>query len=190
MSSKAEIRARMRKIGMTSAERASASARIAAKALSLPEYALARRVLLFAGKADEVDTSALIGEILRSGRELYLPLAREGEMSAMRLMDADDLRPGAFGVLEPPEGEKIEPAKLELVFAPGVAFDRLGHRLGRGGGYYDRFLPGCRCPVAGLAFEFCLADGLPTEPHDALMDYVITERRVYDCAYLRNTIDK
>ena len=75
-----------------------------------------------------------------------------------------------------PEDEP-DPATIDLVVVPGVAFTAAGHRLGQGGGWYDRFLTGLRPGVAriGVCFAECLVDELPTEAHDVTMDLVITD---------------
>ena len=90
-----------------------------------------------------------------------------------------DLRPGRYGVLEPPEGEPVaDPGADDIVLVPGVAFDRAGHRLGRGGGYYDRTFPPGRpgAPVLfGLAFDFQVVDAAPHDSRDCRMDAIVTE---------------
>ena len=73
--------------------------------------------------------------------------------------------------------EEPDAATIDLVVVPGVAFTAGGHRLGQGGGWYDRFLPGLRPGVTriGVCFAECLVDDLPTETHDVTMDLVITD---------------
>ena len=73
--------------------------------------------------------------------------------------------------------EEPDPGAVDLVVVPGVAFTAAGHRLGQGGGWYDRFLPGLRPGVAriGVCFAECLVDELPTEAHDVIMDLVLTD---------------
>lgn len=69
---------------------------------------------------------------------------------------------------------------IDVIVVPGLAFTVDGRRLGQGGGWYDRFLPGLRdhCPMIGVAFEVQIVDELPTEPHDVTLDVVVTEHRV------------
>jgi 5-formyltetrahydrofolate cyclo-ligase len=73
--------------------------------------------------------------------------------------------------------EEPDPAAIDLVVVPGVAFTASGHRLGQGGGWYDRFLTGLRPGVQriGVCFRECLVDEIPTEAHDITMDLVITD---------------
>ena len=88
----------------------------------------------------------------------------------------EELQPGAFGVLEPPfDKYRVgEPEALNLVIVPGLGFDREGGRLGRGGGYFDRFLEkAAGAYKIGLAFECQMVDRIPREGNDILMDEVL-----------------
>ena len=90
----------------------------------------------------------------------------------------EDLRPGRYGVLEPPEGGGVvQPGEGDLVLVPGVAFDAGGYRLGRGGGVYDAaFPPGTGSPLLfGVGFEFQVVGAVPHGPHDRSMDAIVTE---------------
>jgi 5-formyltetrahydrofolate cyclo-ligase len=92
-----------------------------------------------------------------------------------------ELVPGPVRALEPPPGAlAVNPGEVDLVVVPAVAFDAQGHRLGRGGGYYDATLAVLppRCFRAGLAFDLQIVPSLPLEPHDARVDAVVTESRV------------
>lgn len=88
------------------------------------------------------------------------------------------LKPGAYGILEPAFNPKRlgDPEKLDLAVVPGAAFDRDGGRLGRGEGYFDRFLKEAgRAYKIGLAFKFQLVEKVPSEAHDVRVDEVLTE---------------
>ena len=88
-------------------------------------------------------------------------------MDFFELRSLSELRPGAFGLLEPPEGRPLEPVPGLLAVVPAMACDKRGVRLGKGGGYYDRFLSGFEGVTACLVLEQMLFDALPREPHDA-----------------------
>jgi len=92
------------------------------------------------------------------------------------------LRPGRMGILEPAPAQWAEPAAVGAVLVPGVAFDRSGGRLGRGGGYYDRLLRGLRAVKVGVAFEAQLVGVVPAGPTDQRVDWVVTEQGVYPAA--------
>lgn len=116
-------------------------------------------------------------------REKSLMFPRvEGTYLSMRRVDAaGDLAAGAFGILEPPA---VAPAgtKADIIFVPGLAFDRTGSRLGRGNGFYDRLLssqPGYR---VGVCFGAQLVAQVPAEQHDERMDALVTPAGVVICA--------
>lgn len=175
--------ARERRSAISIIEVAELSARIAERVLHHPGYQAARAVMAYAGMQDEVRTDGLAREILRSGRALYLPVTGEDRrMWPARLLELSRVRKGRFGILEPLDPTPANPLEMDLILVPGLAFDRVGNRLGYGGGYYDRFLPQCTGLKVGLAFEVQLMEAVPVERHDVPMDYLITERAVYDCA--------
>ena len=93
---------------------------------------------------------------------------------------ARDLKPGRFGLAQPENGVPIDPRTIDLIFVPAMAYDEGGHRLGRGGGYYDRFLSG-RAPEAfrcGVAFECQVLDHIPYKEHDCSVEALVTEKRL------------
>jgi len=153
-------------------------------------------VALFCGAREEIDTEPAIRAALAAGKETYLPRVLEAPagappaMELVRVRDYDrDLEEGAFGILEPrrdlPGAAATDLPALYLV--PGTAFDERGGRVGRGKGYYDRFLEGKTGLRAGLAFEAqVLRKKLPLEPHDQLLDALVTERRVRNFAAPRS----
>ncbi len=160
-----------------------ASARIGERVLAMPEYRSAKRVFCYHSLPMEVQTGGLIREMLRQGKEVYLPVVEKGRfMKAMRLRDADAVHRGAFKVMEPDGDEEIDPSQLDLILTPGLAFDRAGGRIGYGAGCFDRFLPKCGGLIAGLSLDMQLVDRVPMEAHDVFMHRVVTESGVIDCA--------
>ncbi|MDI3328850.1 MAG: 5-formyltetrahydrofolate cyclo-ligase [Alicyclobacillaceae bacterium] len=129
----------------------------------------------------EVDIRPAVDRARRRGMTVAFPKVRpDGDLEAIPALRWEDLRAGAFGIPEP-EGNPVEPARIDAVLVPGIAFDRLGRRLGYGKGYYDRFLrrvPGAA--KAGVAFAGQWVDRLPADPHDVPVDYVITEEGIWD----------
>ena len=167
------------------ADRAARSARIAERLLALPEMQEAERVLFYASLAEEVETWPLLRAWLNRGRLPLLPAVerRGGPLRAAPVRDlVVDLRPGAFGILQPDPSRTgaVEWQTIQVAILPGLAFDLRGYRLGRGAGYYDRSLPAL-APAArrvGLAFECQVVERLPAEPHDVPVDRVVTEDRI------------
>ncbi len=99
----------------------------------------------------------------------------EGRNLVVHPYDPGRLVPHPFGMWEPaPDLPVIDPALLDIVLVPGVAFDRRGGRLGFGGGFYDRFLPTTPALRVGVTYDSCLVDELPCNEADQRMDWVVT----------------
>lgn len=132
----------------------------------------------------EVDLTGTIADIHASTSELALPgLVADGDRFVMdfrRFHDGDELRVGAYDIVEPADGAVVDASELSVVLAALVAFDATGARIGRGGGHYDRsFGPLRRKPdrplLVGVAFEFQRVGTIATRDHDVGMDVMITE---------------
>lgn len=136
----------------------------------------AQTVLLYHALPDEPDLQSLLDEGLLQGKQLLLPVVVGDDLVLKHFKGSGSLREGAFHILEP-VGEDFpleQYHQIDLALIPGMAFDRAGHRLGRGKGYYDRLLP--RIPQAyklGVCFPFQLLDSIPAESHDINVDEVI-----------------
>ena len=130
----------------------------------------------------EVDTRGMIDEALTLGKRVLVPLTNleNKELSLYEITDRrKDLIKGAFGVMEP-RPEKTRLARLdeaECLIIPGVVFDKKNHRIGHGGGFYDRFLKNFppRVLKIGLAFSFQVIQEIPTQAHDVKLDMVLTD---------------
>ena len=173
---KKEIRERMRRLNraLDSRQRLRASAAIFSAVERLPEFRAARTVAVFSALPDEPATDEVLAR-WASTRRVVLPRV-EGDAMRFYACRPDALVFGAFGILEP-QGERPCPAgEIDLVVCPGVAFTADGRRLGRGRGYYDRYLgdPAFRGFRVGVCYAHQLVDDLPVEPHDVRMDRVIT----------------
>lgn len=138
----------------------------------------ARTVFCFVSTAREPDTRPLLELALARGKTLCVPrTGPDGFMEAVPVTDLAALAPARFGLLEPaPELPVLAPEQLDLVVAPCLMATPDGLRLGQGGGYYDRFLPRCRCPVVLLCPATLVQRDLPAEAHDRRADHVLTEK--------------
>lgn len=165
-----------------SREEQDASAALMQVALTaLPEYAAARSVALYASSHGEVPTGALISGAIASGKSVLLPAVTTQGLVFRRIATEADLVRGKYGISEPPPYCKaFEPAAIDLFVIPGVAFDLDGKRIGYGKGYYDKALHNLENSgkLIGFCYDFQLVDDIVGEPHDVIMDLVITERRV------------
>lgn len=127
----------------------------------------------------EVNIDEVLARLLQSGCRILLPRVKSREIVELCEVEslADRFRPGAFGIAEP-EGPAVKEAPpVEVLLAPGIAFDRRGGRLGFGRGYFDRLIAKMPSDMLrfGIAYSCQLVDEIPLEPWDELMDAIITE---------------
>ena len=159
--------------------RAAASRTVCEKLLTLDAYRSAKTVFLFRAFRSELDLSLFAEQAKRDGKTLVYPYCPD-RSHMIALMPGDAWETNRFGipVPVPEQSTAVDPADIDLVLCPCVAFDRDGRRLGMGAGYYDRFLPQCRKAIKILiAFEAQRLDKVCTEDFDIPMDAVITEER-------------
>ena len=149
------------------------------KVTALPAFKNADRILVYADYNHEVVTEYLIKEAWKAGKEVAVPKVVGKDMVFYKLTDFARLEPGYFGIPEPVSGEIVNWSKA-LMIMPGVAFDRANHRVGYGGGFYDRYLEKMPedCEKAILCRESLMCDEIPTEEHDERMDLVISENGI------------
>ena len=138
----------------------------------------AQTIVLFASLPDEVDTSLLLLKY-KNKKNILLPVVEGDNLLLRRFQNFNHLQKGAFGIQEPIACDNAftNLKQVDLVITPGVAFDQSLHRLGRGKGFYDRFLSQQAISQAykiGICFPCQLVSKLPTEAHDILMNEVIT----------------
>ena len=173
--------------GHSAAELKKRSRVIEKKLLALGIFKKAETVYFYVSLADEVNTFSAIQKSLKAGKRIFLPRVRSKNLEFFEIRNIKkDLKKGAFGILEPKPyscrgGSRTAPTKPnitppDLVIVPGVVFDKNNHRIGRGKGFYDRFLEKLdpKIPKIGLAFKFQIVDKVPLEPHDIQLDYVLT----------------
>ena len=175
---KAALRAEMASIRLRPDERSLDSAAICQHVKALPEWAEARVILLFAALPDEPNVDGLWDE----SKQVCLPRFRpDRTYEAAFVMNRNDLVGGQFGILEPSKNaDSAEPSEVDFVITPGVAFDAAGYRLGRGRGFYDRWLEGLTAFRCGVGYDHQLVhNGVPHEPHDARMGVVVTPSGVF-----------
>jgi 5-formyltetrahydrofolate cyclo-ligase len=141
-------------------------------------------ILVYVSKANEVDTHELIASLLASGTGVVVPII-ERESRTLRLSYLRDplvLVESTFSVPEPVGSEiPASPEDIQLVVVPMLAFDRKGHRLGYGAGYYDRFLsshPHMR--KIGIAFSCLEVPKIPGDENDVAMDLIVTENGIIE----------
>ena len=125
---------------------------------------------------DEVDIRPLIDQLVAQGKTVVLPKVLDDEtMELRRYTSSDDLREGAFHIMEPIGEPFTDYDAIDVALVPGMAFDAAGHRLGRGKGYYDRFLAERSGRTVCLCFRILVRADLPAEDTDVSVDLVITD---------------
>lgn len=141
-----------------------------------PLLAEAQTIMAYYSLPDEVCTHQLIDELVAEGKTVLLPKVLDDEtMELRRYTGRHDLREGAFHIMEP-IGALFTSSAIDIALIPGVAFDAFGHRLGRGRGYYDRFLSSLRTvptELIGLCFDFQKVPEVPVDANDIPVDLVI-----------------
>lgn len=154
------------------------SGQIMAKLEQTELFINASCVALYHAIPGEVQTAGFIEKWYKK-KKILLPVIEGNDLKLLPYTGTDDLKAGAFGILEPTSvNETTDEKKIDLIIIPGVAFDRQRNRLGRGKGYYDRLLSTLTVPKIGICFGFQLENKIPTEPFDKRMDYIITENEI------------
>jgi 5-formyltetrahydrofolate cyclo-ligase len=173
-----------RRAALATAERTGAAQIIAAREFPVP-IPLGVIVAGFSPLKGEIDPIPLMRSLAENGARLALPVvAGRGRPLVMRAWSfGEPLAAGVWGIREPlPKAPAVEP---DILIVPLLAFDRRGHRLGYGAGYYDMTINALRAAKAvaavGIAFAMQEIDAVPTTPRDARLDLVLTEREVIDC---------
>lgn len=186
LKAKEELRAVMRsKLRALSPDfRAEASLVICEAASALPIFAQSRCVALFSPLASEPDIHPLIEEAWARGKQVVLPLMiKQGDQPRLDWHAVTNwdpvVVPGPFGLREPDPlaCPRVNATEINCAFVPGLAFDPAGYRLGRGGGFYDGFLGSAAPQLAriGLMFHCQQVASVPREPHDQMLQQVVTE---------------
>ncbi len=181
---------RARRSSLSSGEEGALRSRRAQERLLAGEHwRMCRRVAAYVSVKGELGTELILGEALRSGRELFLPRCRvqgeegwPGGMDFISCAGLEALAPSGSGIPEPalvPASRLLTAEELRmpdtLIVVPALAFDRRGFRIGYGGGYYDRLLAEASCPSVGLTFHELLLEEVPREPWDRPVQAVCTE---------------
>ena len=133
-------------------------------------------VMLFSALPDEVDMQAFADKCLNAGKTVLLPVVKGDDIEVRSYEGQQKMQSGAFGILEPQTAQFVDYQKIDVIYVPGMAFTEDGSRLGRGKGYYDRFLslPALRnVRKIGVCASWRKVENLPCEAHDVKMDEVI-----------------
>ena len=166
---------------MSASRRTAASVQAAGLLAAQRRWQDASAILFYAPLAEELDVWPLLEAALASGKTVALPRfdAGSGRYVACRIESVvGDVQAGLFAIREPVARCAIMPLnRLDFILVPGVAFDLRGRRLGRGKGFYDQLLAAVRGTTCGVAFDEQLVEAVPVEPHDVVLNCILTPTR-------------
>ena len=182
---KSALRRRARQLlsGLSDIDRARLSLRCVDNLVGLPEFARARVVMVYLSLPGEVDTAALIEKALHERKSVVAPRVNwdDHTMVPVEIRSLEtDVTVGPKGIREPVSDKPICFETIDLIVVPGLAFDESGNRLGRGGGFYDRFLTRAdvEATACAIAFDVQIMNHVPAGPEDRRVDILVTEQRV------------
>ncbi|MBN2144262.1 MAG: 5-formyltetrahydrofolate cyclo-ligase [Candidatus Aureabacteria bacterium] len=141
------------------------------------------KIMSYVSLESEVDTVAIIKKIIKMNRVIWIPRCNGDKIESVKISSLEGLQPGRFGIHEPGQEFSVfkRTEELDMVIVPGLGFDRFCNRLGRGKGYFDRFLSslGNHPVTIGLAFDIQIVDFIPCNDNDRSLDFVLTETSLY-----------
>lgn len=175
---KDDIRSRVkaRKSLLSPQEKAEAARRVFDRLERCAAFLLADNILMYHSLPDELSTHEFL-EKWGNRKHFFLPRVNGVNLDILPY-DRTRMALGAFHIEEPTGDDAADIAEIELIVVPGVAYDRLGNRVGRGKGYYDRMLASSKATKIGVGYDFQFLDeDIPAENHDETMDIIITESR-------------
>jgi len=166
-----------KKRAMTSEQIEQASQRLAQRLFATEAYQNAQSIYGYLSYNQEVRTEGILKQALIDGKRVAVPKVFGDEMKFLWLDNLSLVAPGYYDIPEPIANEPIADDELALVLMPGLAFDPMGHRLGYGGGFYDRYLAEHHDhKLVALCYDFQMFDHLETESHDIPVDLVIADK--------------
>ena len=183
---KSEIRTQMRTrlAKMNPSERHDAAAAACRQLATLEIFRHSGVVMLYMPLADELDLTPIAISCFQAGKTVCVPRVdwKRRDMEPVEVTSFDDhvMDTDSHGLRTPRGGAPLPANLIDLVVVPGLAFDTHGFRLGRGGGYYDRFLARLRrsATSVGLVFDIQIIDSVPVDDRDVTVDIIVTDRRV------------
>ncbi len=163
-------------------DRTARSMQTCERVATLPAYQQARALHSYIAMRSELDTRPLLVHAFAQGKRVIVPVVQRGTRilsHSWLLSTADDeLESGVFGTLQPRVLRMARPGDWDLMLVPLLAFDRLGYRLGYGGGFYDRLIDATPAVTVGVAFAAQEIARVPREPHDLALDWIVTEQEI------------
>lgn len=180
---KKELREKIKQIKefMTKEEVETSDKLIEEQLMTLNEVMEAKTIFCFVSMEDEIDTKEIIKKLLSMGKIVGVPKCEsKNNMKVYRIKSLEDLEKGYYNIEEPKSYcETIKPEDIELAIIPATACDKNKNRIGKGAGYYDRYLSNQSFLKVVLCREKYLVDKVPAEENDVAMDIIVTETNIY-----------
>ncbi len=159
-----------KKIDFSDVQKITEAQFVFSKIESTPEFQNASTLLMYWSLPDELPTKDFIEKWCQL-KTILLPVVTEGNLKIRKYTGLNNLKTGSYGIFEPIENKDFV-EMIDLAIVPGVAFDNQGRRIGRGKGYYDRFLKNKKITKWGVCFSFQMYENLPSATFDIVMDKV------------------
>lgn len=168
--------------GMSCSDKVNASIAICDRLMSIASVRFADSIFAYLSLENEVDLTSIMHTWIDESRTIGVPLVswEDKTMCAglVTSLEQDSLTKTRYGISEPSRRHPIPADFIDIIIVPGVGFDPHGRRLGRGGGYYDRYLNSARPPIVlGVAFDEQIIEEVCTDPHDQSMTAIVTPTR-------------
>lgn len=159
------------------------SGKILSYLIKMPVFKKSKVIMVYLSFKNEVDTFKLIELMLEENKTVVVPYTNKEENILIPSILKDlgsSLSKNPFGYLEPKKDtlDPINPEDIDLVIVPGLAFDKIGNRVGYGGGYYDRLLKKTNAIKVAVAYDFQVFARVPTSKHDIPVDYIVTPTKI------------
>lgn len=160
-----------------------ASSAVCEKVLKSKEFREASVIFGYLSFRNESSVDGVLEEALRMGKTVAVPwIVSQTEMKAARLETLEDLPTDRYGIRTAPEPVMlVKPETIDLILVPGAGFSARGHRMGRGAGFYDRFLTHVRGFRLGITCDRLLREEIPVDEYDRPVEALVTETRFIYC---------
>lgn len=177
---------------LTENQRQEMSQLASARAIEQPMLEQASTLYLYSATDDELSLAILMDWALRNHKVVGMPKVHGDMMDFYQIHSLEDLRPGAFGILEPVEQHCVLLHDADAIcMVPGIGFDTSGGRLGHGKGFYDKYFAQYPSLIRiGCAYDVQMAECIPTEPLDIPMHYILTPTQWIDCRWEKREYDE
>lgn len=146
-------------------------------------YKQSKNLMLYMPLGNEISTLEIIKDALEISKTVLVPVTdkKTFEITAHKISKDTHFTKGVFSLTEPTQKFVFDKEKIDTIVIPGIAFDKIGGRIGFGKGCYDSFLKNTSAIKVGFCYDFQLLGKIETDPHDIGMDYILTEKELINC---------